>query len=55
MTKRGKLIEQVCACGVRYQAREADIKRGWGLSCGKACAARAREKKRHQQGETQCQ
>ena len=32
-----------CHCEAVYQAREADIKRGWGLSCSKRCAAIRRE------------
>lgn len=31
-----------CKCGATYQAREADVKRGWGKSCSKSCAARKR-------------
>lgn len=40
---RGILVEMVCHCGFEYKARSADIKRGWGLSCGKRCAAIRRE------------
>lgn len=36
---RGVIIEMICHCGFEYKARSADIKRGWGLSCGKRCAA----------------
>ena len=28
-----------CFCGNHYEAREADIKRGWAKSCSKSCAA----------------
>ena len=28
-----------CHCGEIYSAREADLNRGWGLSCSKRCAA----------------
>ena len=31
-----------CECGVIYKARQADIKRGWGKSCSKRCAAKRR-------------
>lgn len=36
---RGVIIEMICHCGFEYKVRSADIKRGWGLSCGKRCAA----------------
>lgn len=32
-----------CHCGLIYQARSADLKRGWGLSCSKSCAAIRRD------------
>jgi len=34
-----------CECGESFWAKEADIKRGWGNSCSKSCAAKRREKK----------
>lgn len=40
---RGKQVDMVCHCGTRYPARTADLKRGWGLSCSKACAAIRRD------------
>lgn len=40
---RGSKKWMVCHCGKHYQARVADLKRGWGLSCGKSCAAVRRE------------
>lgn len=36
---RGAKVQMVCHCGKHYEAREADLKRGWGLSCSKSCAA----------------
>jgi len=36
-------VWMVCHCGEEYQAREADLKRGWGYSCGKSCAAIRRD------------
>lgn len=36
-------IEMKCWCGNHYTARDADIKRGWGLSCSKSCAAIRRD------------
>lgn len=36
---RGAKAQMVCHCGKHYEAREADLKRGWGLSCSKSCAA----------------
>lgn len=41
--KKGTLIKMVCHCGTQYDAREAELKRGWGLSCSKGCAAVRRE------------
>ncbi len=38
-----KLLEMICWCGGHYDAREADIKRGWGLSCCKSHAAIRRD------------
>lgn len=38
-------IQMTCVCGKEYQAREADLKRGWGKSCSKSCASKKREKK----------
>ncbi|ARK07903.1 hypothetical protein phiA829_083 [Aeromonas phage phiA8-29] len=40
---RGKKIKMVCFCAVTYEARLADLKRGWGLTCSKRCAAIRRE------------
>ena len=31
-----------CHCGNLYEARTADLKRGWALSCSKSCAATRR-------------
>lgn len=39
------MIEQTCWCGKKFQAREADVKRGWAKACCKSHAAHAREKK----------
>lgn len=36
---RGAKVQMVCHCGKHYEAREADLKRGWGFSCSKSCAA----------------
>lgn len=40
---RGAKATMVCHCGQRYEARTADVKRGWGLSCSKRCAAIRRD------------
>lgn len=40
---RGVKATMVCHCGKEYQAREADLSRGWGYSCSKSCAAKRRE------------
>ncbi len=36
-------VEMVCHCGELYDAREADLKRGWGYSCSKSCSAKRRD------------
>lgn len=33
-------VKMLCACDKEYQARKADLKRGWGLSCSKSCSAK---------------
>lgn len=40
---RGAKALMVCHCGTEYEARTADIARGWGLSCSKRCAAIRRD------------
>lgn len=40
---RGKMATMICYCGKEYEAREADLKRGWGLTCCKRHAAIRRE------------
>ena len=40
---RGAKVDMICHCGTEYKAREADLARGWGRSCSKACAATRRE------------
>lgn len=40
---RGKKIKMVCFCGAEYEARLADLKRGWALTCSKRCASIRRE------------
>lgn len=40
---RGKMVTMVCYCGQEYDAREADLKRGWGLACCKSHAAIRRD------------
>jgi hypothetical protein len=39
------MIKMTCKCGTVYEAREADVKRGWGKSCSKSCAAKKRTAK----------
>jgi hypothetical protein len=36
-------VQMICHCGEEYPAREADLKRGWGYSCDKSCAAKRRD------------
>lgn len=44
---RPKMVDRVCACGcgATFQARAADIKRGWGKYASKACKARMQARK----------
>lgn len=35
-------------CGKLFQARTADIKRGWGKFCDKSCKATVQERRTHQ-------
>lgn len=37
------MIAMECHCGNQYFSKEADLKRGWGLSCSKHCAAVRRD------------
>jgi hypothetical protein len=39
---RGSAVELICHCGKDYEARTADLKRGYGLSCCKSCSATRR-------------
>lgn len=39
------MVNQQCWCGKKFEARAADVKRGWGRACCKKHAARARELK----------
>ena len=39
---RGGTVKRTCdnrGCGVVYEARQADLRRGWGRCCSKSCAA----------------
>lgn len=41
-------VRRVCAakgCGKVYEAKKADLDRGWGLCCSKSCAAAYRSQK----------
>lgn len=39
---RGKMVKVECeCCGLLFEARDADRKRGWAKFCGKACKAKA--------------
>ena len=40
---RGSKQQMKCHCGEVYEARQADLNRGWALSCNKACAGIRRE------------
>lgn len=45
--QRGKMVERdcQCGCGKKFQAREADVKRGWGRFASKSCAAKFKDRK----------
>ncbi len=41
-------MERLCDnCGKPYNADNRNIKRGWGLTCSKSCAAKKREKNKN--------
>lgn len=41
-----KMVERKCKwCRKPFQARVADVKRGWGLFCSKSCKAKKQEKR----------
>ena len=40
---RGCKVEMICHCGRHYEARQADLNRGYGLSCSKSCSGKRRE------------
>ncbi|MFS2027676.1 hypothetical protein [Massilia sp. CT11-137] len=41
-----RMVEQKCKwCKEPFQARAADVKRGWGLYCSKSCKAMRQEKR----------
>lgn len=40
---RGAKHRMKCHCGTVYEARKADVKRGYGRSCSKRCASIRRE------------
>ena len=40
---RGAKVRMICHCGTEYDARVADINRGWGLSCSKSCSGRRKK------------
>lgn len=47
--KSGTYVRTVCkapGCGNIYEAKASDLKRGWGLTCCKSCAAVVRELKK---------
>lgn len=45
------MVEVKCAnkrCRLKFMARVADRKRGWGLYCSKSCKAAVQENRTHQ-------
>jgi len=54
--KRGAKVTVICenpACGIQFQARVADRKRGWGKFHNKACAAIVKNSKVVEDGKSQ--
>ena len=44
-----KMVDRKCKCCKKvFQARAADVSRGWGLFCSKSCKAKAQEQKNGQ-------
>lgn len=41
--QRGTKVRMKCFCGHEYDARKADLDRGWAQTCSKTCAAIRRE------------
>lgn len=41
--QRGSKVRMKCFCGCEYDARKADLDRGWALTCSKSCSAIRRE------------
>lgn len=39
------MTTRTCRCGKQFQARTADVKRGWGKFCSKSCKAVEQEKR----------
>ena len=33
-------VDMICHCGALYSTTENELRRGWGLSCSRKCAAR---------------
>jgi hypothetical protein len=43
------MVDRKCQwCRKPFQARAADVKRGWGRFCSKSCKANKQEKRTHQ-------
>lgn len=39
------MVQRKCRCGKDFQARAADVKRGWGKFCSKSCKAVEQERR----------
>ena len=46
-----RMVNRVCRCGKKFQARASDVKRGWGKFCSKKCKAIEQEGRTHQYAE----
>jgi len=44
------VVKNCECCGAEMKVRSADLKRGWGRFCSKACKAREQERRTHQYG-----
>lgn len=49
MLKSGEsMVERTCkTCGSKFEARQADVNRGWAKYCSKSCKARSPKNMRH--------
>jgi hypothetical protein len=44
------MLTRTCRCGAVFEARAADVKRGWGKFCSKSCKASDQTRRQHRSG-----